>query len=52
MRKNYIPFDLFEPNIENAIIRAKQYATELDDIKNNLGTNVGTLVESIIKKKF
>lgn len=47
-KKNYIPFDLFEHNINNAIKRSKKYATNLEDIKNNLGTNVGYLVEKII----
>ncbi len=51
-RKNFIPFESFEPNIRDAIKRAKGFATNLEDIKNNLGTNVGDLVESIIENNL
>ena len=50
-RKNKLIFDVFEPGIRNAIKREKRFTEDISKIKNELGTNVGLLVEKMIKEK-
>ena len=50
-RKNKLIFDVFEPGIRNAIKREKGFTEDISKIKNELGTNVGLLVEKMIKEK-
>lgn len=50
-RKNNINFDKFELGIKNAIKREKKFTEDIKKIKNELGTNVGLLVEKMIKEK-
>ena len=42
---------MFEPGIRNAIKREKRFTEDISKIKNELGTNVGLLVEKMIKEK-
>lgn len=49
-KKTHFVFADFEDKIDKAIIREKKYAEDIDDLKNNLGSNVGILVEKMIKK--
>ena len=50
-RKNYIKFNAFEPGIRKAIKREKRFTEDITKIKNELGTNVGLLVDNMIKEK-
>lgn len=50
-RKNKLIFKAFEPGIRNAIKREKRFTEDILQIKNELGTNVGLLVEKMIKEK-
>lgn len=50
-RKNSLNFKEFEPGIKNAIRREKDLAEDIAKIKNELGTNVGLLVNKMIKEK-
>lgn len=50
-RKNYLNFKVFEPRIKNAIKREKDFPEDIIKIKNELGTNVGLLVNKMIKEK-
>lgn len=50
-RKNDIRFNDLEPGIKNAIKREKRFTEDITRIKNELGTNVGLLVEQMIKEK-
>lgn len=50
-RKNSLNFKEFEPGIKNAIRREKDLAEDITKIKNELGTNVGLLVNKMIKEK-
>lgn len=50
-RKNALNFIAFEPGIKNAIKREKELAEDITKIKNELGTNVGILVNQMIKEK-
>lgn len=50
-RKNKLIFDAFEPGIRNAIKREKRFTEDISQIKKELGTNVGLLVEKMIKEK-
>ena len=50
-KKNKLIFEVFEPGIRNAIKREKGFTEDISKIKNELGTNVGLLVEKIIKEK-
>lgn len=47
--KNNLKFKNFEPYIQDAIQNEKSFCEDIDELKNNLGSNVGKLVESIIK---
>lgn len=47
--KTKFSFEAFEENIQEAILREKNYEENVAKIKNCLGTNVGKLVEKIIK---
>lgn len=47
--KTKFSFLKFENNIRDAIIREKNYEESLDGLKDNLGSNVGKLVEKIIE---
>lgn len=46
--KTNFSFDKFEKNVRAAIEREKMFTENIEDIKDNLGTNVGKLVASII----
>lgn len=50
-RKNALNFKAFEPGIKNAIKREKDLTEDVAKIKNELGTNVGILVDQMIKEK-
>ena len=50
-RKNSLNFKEFEPGIKKAIRREKDLAEDIAKIKNELGTNVGLLVNKMIKEK-
>ena len=50
-RKNSLNFKEFEPGIRNAIRREKGLTEDITKIKNELGTNVGLLVNKMIKEK-
>lgn len=50
-RKNALNFTAFEPGIKNVIKREKDLAEDITKIKNELGTNVGILVNQMIKEK-
>lgn len=49
--KNRFSFDYFQPYIKDAIKREKLYEESIIGLKNNLGTNVGKLVNEIISAK-
>lgn len=50
-KKNYINFSAFELGIRSAIKREKKLSEDILTIKNELGTNVGLLVNNMIKEK-
>ncbi len=50
-RKSSLNFKEFEPGIRNAIRREKGLTEDITKIKNELGTNVGLLVNKMIKEK-
>ncbi len=47
--KTRFSFEPFEKNIHDAILREKNYEENVHRLKNNLGTNIGKLVDHIIK---
>ena len=49
--KTKFSFEPFEKNIYDAILREKNYEENIKKLKNNLGTNIGKLVEQIIKSE-
>lgn len=49
-RKNSLNFNHFKPGIKNAIVREKNLTEDIIKLKHELGTNVGILVDEIIKK--
>ncbi len=50
-RKNSFDFKVFEPKIKEAIKREKTLTENINEIKNELGTNVGILVDKMMKEK-
>lgn len=48
--KKKVNFKSFEPFIEDAIKNEKRFCEDIEKLKNNLGSNVGKLVEDIINK--
>lgn len=50
-RKNSLNFDYFKPGIKKAIAREQELTEDVDKLKNELGTNVGILVDKMIKEK-
>lgn len=50
-KKNYIEFSKFKPGIRNAIKREKKLCEDTKDLKYTLGSNVGILVNQMIKEK-
>ena len=48
---NICKYKKFEPYINNAIKNEKNFAEDIYELKNNLGSNVGLLVKNIINKK-
>ena len=50
-KKNSIDFSKFEPGIKKAIQREKKLVEDVTKIKYELGTNVGILVNNILKDK-
>lgn len=49
--KTKFSFEQFENNIQDAILREASYEEDIKKLKNNLGTNVGKLVEQIINSR-
>lgn len=49
-RKTNLDFQKFEPFINDAIKNEKNFCEDIEQLKNNLGSNVGLLVQNIIKK--
>ena len=47
--KTNLNFEEFKPNIKKAIKNEKQFCEELDRLKNELGSNVGTLLDSMME---
>lgn len=47
--KTKFSFEPFEKNVHDAILREKNYEENVNRLKNNLGSNIGKLVDSIIK---
>lgn len=47
--KKNIDFEKFKPNIRKAINNEKQFCEELEELKNNLGSNVGKLLDSMME---
>lgn len=47
--KKNLDFEKIKPNIKKAIKNEKQFCEELDKLKNELGSNVGRLLDSIIE---
>ena len=47
--KTNLDFEKFKPNIKKAIKNEKQFCEELDKLKNELGSNVGILLDSMIE---
>lgn len=47
--KTKLNFEKFKPNINKAIKNEKQFCEELDRLKNELGSNVGTLLNSMME---
>lgn len=47
--KRNIDFEKFKPNIKKAIKNEKQFCEKLDKLKNELGSNVGILLDSIME---
>lgn len=50
-KKNYLPFGKLEQGVFKAIEREKRLTEDIYKIKNELGTNVGILVEKLTKDK-
>lgn len=48
--KTNLDFEKFKPNIKTAIENEKQFCEDLDKLKNELGSNVGRLLDSIIEE--
>ena len=46
--KRNIDFEKFKPNIKKAIKNEKKFCEDLERLKNELGSNVGTLLDEII----
>ena len=46
--KRNIHFEKFKPNIKKAIKNEKKFCEDLERLKNELGSNVGTLLDEII----
>lgn len=49
--KKRVDFKRFEPNIMKAVEREKNYEENIKKLKDNLGTNVGVLVNKIVNSK-
>lgn len=47
--KRNIDFEKFKPNIRKAINNEKEFCEELEELKNNLGSNVGKLLDSMME---
>lgn len=48
--KTKLDFDKFKPNIKLAIENEKKFCEELNELKNNLGSNVGVFIDNMIDK--
>lgn len=49
--KKNLNFEKFKPNIRKAIDNEKSFEENLNSLKNNLGSNVGRLLDEMIDKK-
>ena len=47
-KKSKLNFKCFEPYVQEAIVREKKYAEDLDSLKNELGSNVGILIDDML----
>ena len=50
-KKSQLNFNDFEPYIQDAIKREKKYTEDVDLLKDELGSNVGVLIEDMINNK-
>lgn len=50
-KKSQLNFNDFEPYIQDAIKREKKYTEDVDLLKDELGSNVGILIEDMINNK-
>ena len=50
-KKNQLDFKKFEPCIKDAIKREKLYAENVIDLKKELGSNVGLLIDEMLNNK-
>lgn len=50
-KKSQLNFNDFEPYIQDAIKREKKYTEDVDLLKDELGSNVGVLIEEMINNK-
>ena len=48
--KKNLNFQKFKSNIKKAIINEKQFCEDIESLKNNLGSNVGKLLDNMIDK--
>ncbi len=48
--KTNLDFEKFKPNINKAINNEKQFCEDLEKLKNELGSNVGKLLDSMIEE--
>ena len=48
--KKNIDFEKFKPNIKKAIKNEKQFCEDVDKLKDELGSNVGKLLDSMIEE--
>ena len=48
--KTNLNFEKFKPNIKKAIINEKSFCEDLEKLRNELGSNVGNLLDSMIEK--
>ena len=48
--KKNLNFEKFKPNIKKAINNENQFCEDLERLKNELGSNVGKLLDSMIEE--
>lgn len=50
-KKSQLNFSDFEPYIQDAIKREKNYKEDIESLKYELGSNVGILIEDMLNNK-